>query len=250
MGCERLVLVGDPQQLPATVFSAHAADAGYERSLFERLQQSGHRTHLLRTQYRMHPEISHFPAKVFFLILLFLSTLPGLQPEGVRACPLGLGFKQITHFYSGRLNDASEVLTNRARQFHSLRLFSPYSFVDVADGVAERTNAASWRNDSEARLIVAIVRYLATNHPEIVGEGCESVGVVSPYNGQVKHVRALLKEELGAAAVAKLTVNSVDGFQGREKEVRFCFSRFFAFSSSLSPSPSLLLLSVNSVDGF
>jgi senataxin len=63
-GCERLIMVGDPAQLPATIFSAHAANAGYERSLFERLQQAGHRTHLLRTQYRMHPEISRWPAKV------------------------------------------------------------------------------------------------------------------------------------------------------------------------------------------
>lgn len=62
-GCQRLVLVGDPLQLPATVFSSHASAAGYERSLFERLQQAGHRTHLLRTQYRMHPQISAFPAQ-------------------------------------------------------------------------------------------------------------------------------------------------------------------------------------------
>ncbi|KAG8460173.1 hypothetical protein KFE25_014318, partial [Diacronema lutheri] len=185
-GCQRLILVGDPQQLPATVFSSHAVAAGYERSLFERLQGAGHRTHLLRTQYRMHPDISRFPAR---------------------------------HFYSGRLIDASTVVTERARPYHAYRLFAPYSFVDVADGEAELTSGASWANTSEARLVVLIVRHLLAEHAHIAGPGCEHIGVVSPYNGQVKRIRALLRDELGAEAVARLDVHSVDGFQGREKEV-------------------------------
>lgn len=40
MGCQRMVLVGDPKQLPATVFSATAERFGYGKSLFQRLQQS------------------------------------------------------------------------------------------------------------------------------------------------------------------------------------------------------------------
>ena len=39
--CPRLVLIGDPMQLPATVISTHAARCGYDRSLFERLTRAG-----------------------------------------------------------------------------------------------------------------------------------------------------------------------------------------------------------------
>lgn len=39
--CPRLVLIGDPMQLPATVISPHASRFGYDRSLFERLTRAG-----------------------------------------------------------------------------------------------------------------------------------------------------------------------------------------------------------------
>ncbi|PNH05626.1 putative helicase MAGATAMA 3 [Tetrabaena socialis] len=54
-GCRRLVMVGDPQQLPATLFSATAKDTLLERSLFERLAQAGTAVKMLSVQYRMHP---------------------------------------------------------------------------------------------------------------------------------------------------------------------------------------------------
>lgn len=111
------------------------------------------------------------------------------------------------------------MVGNRARTFHSLRLFAPYSFVDVADGVAARNASASFENEMEARLAVHIVAYLVQHHADVAGEGCESIGVVSPYNGQVKLIRGLLRAQLGADVVSRLDVHSVDGFQGREKEV-------------------------------
>lgn len=51
-GLSQLVLVGDPKQLPATVISQLAADKGYARSLFQRLQSCGVPVSLLDTQYR------------------------------------------------------------------------------------------------------------------------------------------------------------------------------------------------------
>ena len=57
-GCKRLILIGDPNQLPATVFSRKSIDHKYDQSLFERLMKSGYPVNVLKTQYRMHPEIS------------------------------------------------------------------------------------------------------------------------------------------------------------------------------------------------
>jgi senataxin len=45
-GCERLIMVGDPRQLPATVKSKLTAKFGLERSLFERLEESGYLLYL------------------------------------------------------------------------------------------------------------------------------------------------------------------------------------------------------------
>ena len=69
-GATTCVLVGDPQQLPATVFSQLGASTAFERSLFERLEHGGHPVHLLDTQYRMHPRISAFPRQHFYGSLL------------------------------------------------------------------------------------------------------------------------------------------------------------------------------------
>lgn len=63
---DRVVLVGDPQQLPATVLSQRGKELLLERSLFERLQQAGCPVHMLQVQYRMHPSIRDFPSAHFY----------------------------------------------------------------------------------------------------------------------------------------------------------------------------------------
>eukprot|EP00980_Cylindrotheca_fusiformis_P011077 scaffold2551_cov113-Cylindrotheca_fusiformis.AAC.16 len=64
---QRLLAVGDPKQLPATVMSQIAADRGLGKSLHERLMYDAAYPHImLDVQYRMKPEISHFPSKHFY----------------------------------------------------------------------------------------------------------------------------------------------------------------------------------------
>lgn len=109
-----VVLVGDPQQLAATTFGRQAGhQAAYSRSLFERLQRAGHPTHLLDTQYRMHPAISQHPAALF---------------------------------YDGRLRDAPQLLPGsgdrRARRFHG-RGWAPFLFFDLAAGGQEVVGKSS-----------------------------------------------------------------------------------------------------------
>jgi senataxin len=66
LGSSHSILVGDPQQLPATIFSLSGRTTKYDRSLFQRLEEAGHEVHLLNTQYRMHPDISDFPRRIFY----------------------------------------------------------------------------------------------------------------------------------------------------------------------------------------
>ena len=64
-GLERLVMVGDPRQLPALVMSQEARRCNYDQSAMERVMHST-LTILLDTQYRMHPEISRFPNERYY----------------------------------------------------------------------------------------------------------------------------------------------------------------------------------------
>ncbi len=65
LGCEKLVLVGDPNQLPATVLSSEAENRKFRQSLFTRMynfyaeaeNKQRNPVMMLKTQYRMHPEI-------------------------------------------------------------------------------------------------------------------------------------------------------------------------------------------------
>jgi hypothetical protein len=66
LGSSHAILVGDPQQLPATIFNLSGRNSKYDRSLFQRLEEAGHDVHLLDTQYRMHPAISEFPRRIFY----------------------------------------------------------------------------------------------------------------------------------------------------------------------------------------
>ncbi len=66
LGSRHSILVGDPQQLPATVFNMSGRNTKYDRSLFQRLEEAGHLVYMLNEQYRMHPAISHFPRHIFY----------------------------------------------------------------------------------------------------------------------------------------------------------------------------------------
>ncbi|XP_044941466.1 protein ZGRF1 isoform X2 [Mustela putorius furo] len=65
--CEKLILVGDPKQLPPTIQGSDAAhEKGLEQTLFDRLCLMGHKPVLLRTQYRCHPVISAISNDLFY----------------------------------------------------------------------------------------------------------------------------------------------------------------------------------------
>jgi senataxin len=98
-GCQKCILVGDPKQLPPTVFSKEAARFQYEQSLFVRMQKNHEKdVHLLDTQYRMHPEISLFPSRTF---------------------------------YDGNLMDGGDMAGLRKQPWHQSMLLGPYRFFDV-----------------------------------------------------------------------------------------------------------------------
>ncbi|KAL8206933.1 UNVERIFIED_CONTAM: Protein zgrf1 [Gekko kuhli] len=66
-GCEKLILVGDPKQLPPTIQGSESArHNGLEQTLFDRLCLMGHEPVLLRTQYRCHPAISAISNNLFY----------------------------------------------------------------------------------------------------------------------------------------------------------------------------------------
>lgn len=176
------VLVGDPQQLPATVKSRVAKTARYDRSLFERLMEAGVPAKLLSIQYRMHPEIRCFPSCVF---------------------------------YSGALVDAPKLDQSRYLPAHKYWPFKPFMVFDVVQGQEERASTLSRYNKNEAVFIVdLLVRYL-TLFP-LTRKSRLDIMVLSGYREQCTLVHRLLQQ---TSIVNCVNVSTIDAFQGQESDV-------------------------------
>ncbi|EJC98117.1 uncharacterized protein FOMMEDRAFT_97735 [Fomitiporia mediterranea MF3/22] len=182
----RCVMVGDPQQLPPTVLSPEASKWGYDQSLFVRLQKCRpEAVHLLSIQYRMHPEISLLPSKVF---------------------------------YGGRLRDGPDMDKKTEQLWHNEPRFGAYKFFSVENGKEEQARIGhSIYNQAECRTIIAAYDRLRKQFSSINFD--YRVGIVSPYRSQVLEMRKLFTQRFGAEIVSKVDFNTVDGFQGQEKDI-------------------------------
>lgn len=189
-GAQHLILIGDQCQLPPTVVSEFCQTEGLGNSLFSRLCQQGVRPTLLDTQYRMHPHICEFPSAAF---------------------------------YNGRLRTGiSHVTRPPPTSFAWPTRSLPVCFINVERG-EEKREGASYTNHQEAEKTFWALSQLMKD-----GQlGPDDLGVVTPYSGQVNYIRKLLREKQGFADLGKtIETGSVDGFQGREKDVIvFCAVR-------------------------
>jgi len=179
---ERIILAGDHCQLPPTVLSDEAAKKGLALSLLERLIQSygDSINRRLEVQYRMHEQIMQFSSQQFY--------------DGA----LTAHDTVKTHLLCDLAGVAETTLT-----------IEPVTFIDTAGAGWEEElepDGLSRRNLEEGRLVIRKVRELAE-----AGLSTRDIAVIAPYAAQVRWLR----EQWG---FEDLEIDTVDGFQGREKE--------------------------------
>ncbi|KAI8373222.1 uncharacterized protein BYT42DRAFT_579639 [Radiomyces spectabilis] len=183
--CQRCVLVGDPNQLPPTVLSIMAAKYSYEQSLFMRLQKNcPDDVYLLSIQYRMHPQISAFPSKLF---------------------------------YDSRLLDGPDMATISSAVWHSKGDFPPYCFYNIVEGHEKSGYGKSMYNVEEAEAAVALVDMLASQLPGV--KFAYRIGVITPYKQQLSQLKSRFERRFGSKILDVVDFNTVDGFQGQEKDI-------------------------------
>jgi senataxin len=174
-------MIGDPNQLPATIFSTIAEKKQYDRSLFHRMQTAGFRVTLLNEQYRMNDWVSKFISDSFYQAKLKdnanLDAIIGEPALYAKTCLEKLCF------------------------FHT-------------SGDEEFENG-SYQNLKEVDLVANVCEEICQKVPE---QDLANVGIISPYSRQVFQLKEKLKSMRKEIATA-VEVNTVDGFQGREKDV-------------------------------
>ena len=183
----RVVLAGDHCQLPPTVKSVAAMRGGLATTLMERIVRlkPGVVT-LLKTQYRMNERIMRFSSD---------------------------------WFYGGMVEAAPQI------KFRGiLDLDTPMTWIDTADvaGKEEFVGESFGRiNRAEADLTLGVLQdyFTKIGKRRILDERID-VGVISPYRAQVQLLRRLIrKKEFFKPYRSLVTVNTVDGFQGQERDV-------------------------------
>ena len=180
----RVIFFGDPLQLPPTVKSVGARKGGFHITLMEKgLERHPKATFLLNTQYRMHEDI--------------------------------MGFSN-QHFYNNELKAHDSVRLRDLGLDTAMNL--PVEFIDTAGcGFEEKLNPEyKSRYNPEEFLILRehLYQLLAAYGDEEI----PSIGIISPYKEQVLHIKETIREDVDLAN-HRFDVNTIDGFQGQERDV-------------------------------
>lgn len=182
---DKVIFAGDHLQLPPTVKSFKAGNAGLKETLFEKAIKVQKADVLLKEQYRMHEKIMTFPSNQFY--------------EGVLKANDKNAQKKIF------INDSViEYIDTAGTGFYE----------------SQHPETKSSYNQEEAKLLF---KHLKNYLEKIYSEGYDlplSIGVISPYKAQVE----LLKKLLGTSGIEpniqnRITINTIDGFQGQERDL-------------------------------
>ena len=191
----RVILAGDHCQLPPTVKSFAALKAGLGKTLMERIVENKPEVvTLLKVQYRMNEEIMRFSSD---------------------------------WFYGNQVESAPEV-KNRS----ILDLDIPMSWIDTSEFELPEDGSLTFKeefvgesfgriNKAEAELtLLALENYFKKIGKERILDERIDVGIISPYRAQVQYLRRQLKKKEWVKPFRHLiSVNTVDGFQGQERDV-------------------------------
>ncbi|SBT86861.1 erythrocyte membrane-associated antigen, putative [Plasmodium malariae] len=187
--CNNLVLIGDHKQLPPTIISPDAIKLGLDKSLLERFVMAKIApVHLLTTQRRMHLSICTFPN---------------------------------FHFYDNKLKTANVTEENRPiiKGFLWPNPKCRLAFIDVSLGKPgskfENAYGTSKFNLYEIEPLISVLK-------SIINEGCVSVdeiGILTAYDAQKMKLKKAVQESFPYEAAHRIEIDSIDGFQGKEKDL-------------------------------
>ena len=191
----RVIFAGDHCQLPATVKSLESLKGGLGTTLMERIVNNKPEcVSLLEVQYRMNDEIMQFSSD---------------------------------YFYHGRMKSAPEVAHRLIHEGDTPILWFDTSTINLGEDdpydfkeqfIGETFGRV---NKGEANLTISLLQiYFQRIGKQRILDDRIDVGIISPYRAQVQYLRRLIKKRNFFKPYRHLiSVNTVDGFQGQERDV-------------------------------
>ena len=183
---DRIVMGGDHQQLPPTVKSLAAAKGGLNETLMQKMVALWPQAvKLLTIQYRMNEQIMAFPSRWFY--------------NGHLHADPGAAHRQVSP------------------------LDTPLTWLDTSQlsGEEHPNSNNSISNANEARLVIHTLKdYIEMVSPQKIESERIDFGIITPYRGQARLIRRLLKMQHYFRKLKRhITIGTVDGFQGQERDV-------------------------------
>lgn len=184
---DRVILAGDHCQLPPTVKCPEAIRGGLGHTLLEKIvDKKPQCVSLLRIQYRMHEDIMRFSSDWFY--------------NGKLQADLSVRFRSILDYESA------------------------ITWIDTSEYDCSERYVAEGKgrlNIGEAELLVERLKaYMERIGVKRIMDESIDFGIISPYRSQVQYLRRLLKKDTFFNPLRHLvTVHTVDGFQGQERDV-------------------------------
>lgn len=184
---DRVIFAGDHHQLPPTIKCIEAARGGLDHTLMQKIADRKSETvSLLRMQYRMNDEIMRFPSHWFYHDQL--ESAPEVKNRGILDLETHIVWCDTTacEFEEDQLNDSLSRI-----------------------------------NRDEANLLInSLKRYIQKVTSARILEERIDFGLISPYKSQVQYLRSLIRKDKFFQPYRNLiTVHTVDGFQGQERDV-------------------------------
>lgn len=214
----RVILAGDHCQLPPTVKSIAALRAGLGKTLMERIAENKPEVvTLLKIQYRMNDEIMRFSSDWFYGGKV--ESAPQIKYRSVLDYDHPITWidtsneeNQITIEGEDAPEDSASTSSSVSAANQNSDLNFKEQFVGESFG---RINKA------EAELtLLTLAEYFTKIGKQRVLEERIDVGIISPYRAQVQYLKKLIKKyEFFKPYRRLISVNTVDGFQGQERDV-------------------------------
>ena len=219
----RVILAGDHCQLPPTVKSIAALRAGLGKTLMERIAENKPEVvTLLKIQYRMNDEIMRFSSDWFYGGKV--ESAPQIKYRSVLDYDHPITWidtgeeSEERRVKSEEFNSSSDDASEESEEQENSSIFTHHSSLYKEQFVGESFGRI---NKAEAELtLLTLAEYFTKIGKRRVLEERIDVGIISPYRAQVQYLKKLIKKyEFFKPYRRLISVNTVDGFQGQERDV-------------------------------
>ncbi len=211
----RVILAGDHCQLPPTVKSIAALRAGLGKTLMERIAENKPEVvTLLKIQYRMNDEIMRFSSDWFYGGKV--ESAPQIKYRSVLDYDHPITWIDTSNEENQITIEGEDAPEDPASASSAANQNSDLNFKEQFVG-----ESFGRINKAEAELtLLTLAEYFTKIGKQRVLEERIDVGIISPYRAQVQYLKKLIKKyEFFKPYRRLISVNTVDGFQGQERDV-------------------------------